>query len=162
MVAYSENYLLLDLSLAVLIYWEYKHFSVLFADDNETLGKLINALGINNKKRIMPHLLDEGDPAKMKEYGFIKAVKHQGSVYVVIHKGFKIRCSSVVEAICRATMMYFVLHVSYPSSAFAIYTFLSKMHGVIEKAKPKAGKSKKPDTQVDNPKLAAVVKRFFP
>ena len=92
----------------------------------------------------------------------IQALKHQGSMYVVIHKGFKNRFSSVVEAIHRATMIYFVLHVNHPSSAFAIYTFRVRMHGAMEKAKPKAGKSKKPDTQVDNPKLAAVVKRFFP
>ena len=70
--------------------------------------------------------------------------------------------SSVVEAIHRATMMYFVLHVNYPSSAFAIYTFRIRMHGAMEKAKPKAGKAKKPDTHVDNPKLASVMKRFFP
>ena len=70
--------------------------------------------------------------------------------------------SSVVEAIHRATMMYFVLHVNYPSSAFAIYTFLGRMHGAMEKAKPKAGKAKKSDTHVDNPKLVSVIKRFFP
>ena len=99
----------------------------------------------------MPHLLDESDPAKMSECGFIKAVKHKGSVYVVIHKGFKVFCSSVVEAICRATMMYFILNFNYPSPGFAIYTFLGRMHGVMEKAKPKAGKAKRPDTDVDNP-----------
>ena len=115
----------------MLIYWEYKHFSVLFADDNETLGKLINALGINNKKRIMPHLLDEGDPAKMKEYGFIKAVKHQGSVYVVIHKGFKIRCSSVVEAICRATMMLIIFHLLIPVCMYIHVYFCLIVHFLI-------------------------------
>ena len=117
------------------------------------MWKLINTLGVNNKK-----------PANLKEYSFIKAVKLQGSVNVVIHvhKGFKICCSRVVEAICRATMMYFVLHVGYPMSAFAIYTFLARMHGVSEKSKPKAGKAKKPDNHIDNPKLASVINRFFP
>ena len=78
----------------------------------------------------MPHLLDDKDPASLTEYGFIKAVKYKGAVYVVVHKGFKIRCNSVVEALCRATMMYFVLHVDYPSSAFAVYAFLARMLGV--------------------------------
>ena len=95
-------------------------------------------------------------------YGFVKALKHQGSMYVVIHEDFKIRLSSVVEAINRATMMYFVPHVNYPSSAFAIYTILGRMHGAMEKAKPKANKAKKPNTHVDNPKLDSVMKRFFP
>ena len=59
-------------------------------------------------------------------------------------------------------MMYFVPHVNYPSSAFAIYTFRGRMHGAMEKAKPEAGKAKKPDTHVNNPKPASVMKRFIP
>ena len=148
MVAYRENYFLLELSVAMLMYWEYKHktqtsFSVSFAYGNEILGKLINTLGFNNKKRVMPHLLNDKDPASLTEHGFIKAVKYKGAVYVVLHEGFKIRCSSVVEAICRATMMYFVLHVDYPSSAFGVDCFLARMLGVSEEAKTKPGETKK-------------------
>mgnify|MGYP001803276283 FL=1 len=78
MVAYCENYILLELSVAMLMYWAYKHrtqtsFSVLFADDNETLGKSINTPRFSNKKPVMPHLLDDMDPASLTEYGFIKS-----------------------------------------------------------------------------------------
>ena len=80
-----------------------------------------------------------------------------------MHKGFKILCSSVVEALCRASLMYFVLHVNYPPSTFAVYSFLARMLGVSEKVKSKAGKAEMSENQVDNPKLlAAVIKRFFP
>ena len=89
-------------------------------------------------------------------------LNHLGSVYVIVYKGFKTRCSSVVEAIGLATMMYFVLHVGYPSSVFAIYTFLARMHGLSEKANPKADKARKPNNQIDNPKLASVIRNFLP
>ena len=125
-------------------------------------GKVYKRAMIQRQKHTMTHLLDESNPARRTEYGFVKAVKHPGSMYVVIHKGLKILFNSVVEAIHQATMMYFVLHVNYPSSAFAVHTFLGRMHGAMEKAKPKAGKAKKPDTHVDNPKLASVMKGFFP
>ena len=58
--------------------------------------------------------------------------------------------------------MYIVLHVNYQPSAFAVYSFLARILGVSEKTKSKAGKAKRPENQVDNPKLAAVIKRFFP
>ena len=45
---------------------------------------------------------------------------------------------------------------------FAIYTFLGRMHGVSEKANPKADKARKPDNQIDHPKPASLPKIFSP
>ena len=57
--------------------------------------------------------------------------------------------------------MFFILHVGYPSSVFAIYTFVGRMDGVSEKANPKADKARKPDNQTDHPKLASLIKNFL-
>ena len=98
----------------------------LFQKSQDSLGDLLTQAKIRNKAKMVPHLIQEIDPAQLlkAKYGFIKGVEHNIGVYVYICRGYGVKYDSKLDAVCKSIMLYYIFHVMFPPAATACYRFL--------------------------------------
>lgn len=94
------------------------------------LSKMITMAGLKNRKRISSVVLLEAEPGThSKKYGSVMGVLHHQNFYITIYGGWYFEVPNMASMLSNIFMMFYVLNISFPTSASMFFNFLGHLHG---------------------------------